>query len=71
MESFDENLEHYTQLAMNQVQEKYSQLKEAAEPLIKELLDDLDKLEDYFTEMATKLNDILTIRNRVDNTGKG
>lgn len=69
MESFDENLDHYMQLAMDEANGDYSTLIEEAEPTIKEILESLEMMQDYYRKMHNTLYSLLQLNSVIDNTG--
>lgn len=69
MESFDENLDHYMQLAMDEANGDYSTLIEEAEPTIKEILESLEMMQDYYRKMHDTLYSLLQLNSAIDNTG--
>ena len=70
MESFDENLDHYMQLAMDEADSDYSSLIDDAEPTIKEILKSLDSMQKFYKEMHDSLYGLLKLNlSEIDNTG--
>lgn len=70
MESFDENLDHYMQLAMDEANSDYSSLIDDAEPTIKEILESLDSMQKFYQEMHDSLYCLLKLNlSEIDNTG--
>ena len=69
MESFDENLDHYMQLAMDEANGDYSTLIEEAEPAIKEIMESLEMMQDYYRKMHDTLYSLLQLNSVIDNTG--
>lgn len=70
MESFDENLDHYMQLAMDEADSDYSSLIDDAEPTIKEILESLDSMQKFYKEMHDSLYGLLKLNlSEIDNTG--
>lgn len=70
MESFDENLDHCMQLAMDEANSDYSNLIDDAEPTIKEILESLDLIHKYYEEIHDSLYGLLKLNLReIDNTG--
>lgn len=68
MESFDENLDYYMQLAMDEINSELEALIESAEPIIRDILDSLDAMKDYYERMDSTLYSILEINDKIDNT---
>ena len=68
MESFDENLDYYMQLAMNESNSELEALIESAEPAIRDILDSLDAMKGYYERMNSTLYSILEINDKIDNT---
>lgn len=68
MESFDENLDYYMQLAMNESNSELEALIESAEPTIRNILQSLDAMKDYYERMDSTLYSILEINDKIDNT---
>lgn len=68
MESFDEDLDFYMDLAMNESQEEYSGLVASAGPTIQEILQELDSMYDYFQQMLKALEKFLWVNKKIDNT---
>lgn len=69
MEAFDENLDHYVDLAMDEANYAYESLIESAEPTIKEIIESLELMKDYYKEMHDTLYEILQLNDGIDNTG--
>ena len=68
MESFDENIEHYMELAMSEANSDLELLIESAEPTIKEILEDFTSMKNYYAKMHNELYQILRISREIDNT---
>lgn len=69
MVAYEEDLEYYIDKAMTEVHSDYSELAEAAEPAIKEILDQIAKMEDFFFELHKSLSQMLNTLGRINNTG--
>ena len=69
MESFDENLDYYMSISMAEAQSGYTELIEMAEPSIRNILDDLKEMIEFFEKMSQRLKAVLEVRRRIDNTG--
>ncbi|MDD6283163.1 MAG: phospholipase D-like domain-containing protein [Oribacterium sp.] len=69
MESFDENLEHYVELAMDEANYDYSTLIEMAEPTVKEIIESLDGMKNYYKKMSESLYAVIKTNRVIDNTG--
>lgn len=68
LESFDENLDYYMQLAMNESNSELEALIESTEPTIRNILESLDAMKDYYERMDSALYSILEINDKIDNT---
>ena len=69
MEAWDESLDHYAELAVQEAQEYYEELIEDAEPVICEILDQFTSIIQYLSEIEEALRDLLVINRGIDNTG--
>ena len=69
MEAWDESLDHYAELAVQEAQEYYEELIEDAEPVICEILDQFTSIIQYLSEIEEVLRDLLVINRGIDNTG--
>lgn len=68
MESFDENLDYYMELAMNEANSDLESLIESAEPTVKEILENLRAMNNYYKRISVALYEILEINDDIDNT---
>lgn len=68
LESFDENLEHYIELAMDDATFEFQKLIESAEPTIKKIISYFDEIIFYYDEMQCLLKSLLKVNNTIDNT---
>lgn len=68
LESFDEDLEHCIELAMDDASFEYENLIESAEPVIKKILSYFDEIISYYDKMQGILKSLLKVNDKIDNT---
>ena len=68
MVAIDEDLDYYSEKAMNEAAEEYQELIIDAEESVKGALDNLIKMIDYFEKLRDKLISMLEINSKIDNT---
>ena len=68
MESFDENLEHYVELAIGEATADYESLIEAAEPTVKDILNKFDDMIAFYDKMQKTIKSMLKVNSDIDNT---
>lgn len=69
IESFDENLERYVNMAMDQANCEYSDIIKDAEPTVKGILEYFDNIIEYYDKLSAMLYKLLKINKQIDNTG--
>lgn len=69
MEAYDENLDYYAEKAQNEASWEYEDLIKDSEETVKESLDNLDSMIQYFEELYTNLFELLEVNPKIDNTG--
>lgn len=69
MVAYEEELDYYVKKAMEEAHYGYSELAEAAEPTIKDILEQIKKMEDYFSDIYKALRQTLNTLGRINNTG--
>ena len=69
MEAYDEELDYYTEKAMNEATEEYAKLIESSEQTVCDALDNLASMIGYFEQLKTSLYHLLEFNSRIDNTG--
>ena len=68
MEAYDEELEYYIQLCMQETSETYENLIRDAKPKIEDALNKLDEMVLRFKEIKAKLEEYLQINPEINNT---
>ena len=68
MEAYDENLNYYTDLAMNEASTEYQALIENSEQSLHDSIICLDSIIQYFEELKISLYQLLEINCNIDNT---
>lgn len=69
MEAYDEKFDYYAEKAMNEAAEEYEELIEASEQTVRDALDSLDSMIQYFEQLNTSLHQLLEVNSKIDNTG--
>lgn len=69
MEAYDENLDHYAELAMNEAANEYEELIKDSKETVNEALSTLDSMIRYLEQLRNSLHELLEINSRIDNTG--
>lgn len=69
MESYDENLEHYTDIAIQEASDNYEEMIKEARPIIEQILKSLDEMASYINELNVTLHSLLKINSKINNTG--
>lgn len=70
MEAYDENLEYYVEVAMDEATSKYEELIRDSEQPIRDSIERLDSMIEYYEQLKDTLHSLLEINPRIDNTGK-
>lgn len=68
MESFDENLDYYAELAMDESYEEYFGLIESSKPAIQGILEDINSMHMFLKEMSASLDKYCFVNPKIDNT---
>ena len=69
MEAYEENLNSYVEKVIIEANEKYQSLVEDAEESVRDTLEHLDRMIEYFNQMEERLLQLLEINPKIDNTG--
>ena len=69
MEAYDEYLDYYAEISMNESINEYEQLIKEAEPSIRCALESLDHMISCFEKLNTNLFELIEINPQIDNTG--
>lgn len=69
MEAYDEQLDYYMEIAMDQAYGEYESLIINSESTIRDALDSLDCIIEYLEQLKTTLNQLLEVNTKIDNTG--
>lgn len=69
MEAYDEKLDYYAEKAMNEAAAEYGELIETSEQTVRNALESLDSIIQYFEQLNTSLHQLLEINSKIDNTG--
>lgn len=69
MEAYDEKLDYYAEKAMSEVAEEYEELIKGSEQTVRNALDSLDSMVQYFEQLNTSLHQLLEVNLKIDNTG--
>lgn len=69
MEAYDEELNYYAEKATNEAAEEYGELIKDAEQTVRDALDSLTSMIQYFKELYANLHQLLEINSEIDNTG--
>ena len=69
MEAYDEKFDYYAEKAMNEAAEEYEELIEGSEQTVRDALDSLDSMIQYFEQLDTSLHQLLEVNSEIDNTG--
>ena len=68
MEAYDEQLDYYAEKATNDAAEEYRELIERSEQTVREALDNLDSMIQYFEQLNMGLYQLLEVNSKIDNT---
>lgn len=68
MLAYDEDFDYYADKAMDEAIEKYESLIEDAEPTVRNALDYLDSMVEYFEQFKISLYQLLEVNSKIDNT---
>ena len=69
MEAYDENLDHFAELAMNEAANEYEELINGSKETVDETLAVLDSMIRYLEQLRDGLQKLLEVNSRIDNTG--
>lgn len=69
MEAWDENLDYYAEKSMNEAAGEYEELIKSSEQTVRDALENLDSMIQYFEQLNTGLHQLLEVNSRIDNTG--
>ena len=69
MEAYDEKLDHYVEIAMNEATEEYEELIKSSEQTIHDALNSLDSIILYIEQLNENLYQALEVNANIDNTG--
>lgn len=69
MEAYDEQFDYYVEKAMNEAAEEYEELIRDSEQTVRDALDNLDAMTQYFEQLNTSLHQLLEVNAKIDNTG--
>lgn len=69
MEAYDEQFDYYVEKAMNEAAEEYEELIRDSEQTVRDALDNLDSMMQYFEQLNTSLHQLLEVNTKIDNTG--
>lgn len=69
MEAYDEKLDYYAEKAMNDAAEEYEELIHDSEQTVRDALDSLNSMIEYFEQLKTSLYQLLEVNSKIDNTG--
>lgn len=69
MEAYDEKLDYYAEKAMSEAAEEYEELIKGSEQTVRNALDSLDSMLQYFEHLNTSLHKLLEVNLKIDNTG--
>ena len=68
MVAYDDALDHYVQRAVEEATERYEALIEDAEPIIRDILNQLQQISKFLNELETTLQSLLRVNHGIDNT---
>ena len=68
MEAYDENLDRFVNIAMQDATEEYESLIEEAEPVVNDAISKLDEMIVYFGKLRECLLALLQVNHKIDNT---
>lgn len=71
MEAYDEKLDYYAEKAMNEAAEEYQELIHGSEQTVRNALNSLNSMIEYFEQLKTSLLQLLEVNSKIDNTGVG
>lgn len=69
MEAYDENFDSYAEKAMSEAVEKYEDIIKKSEQTVRDALNNLDSMIQYFEQLNTNLYELLEVNSKIDNTG--
>ena len=69
MEAYDEMLDHFTELAMNEAANEYEELVRDSEQTVTDALSTIDSMIKYLEQLRDSLQNLLEVNARIDNTG--
>jgi hypothetical protein len=69
MEAYDENLDYYAQVATDEAAGEYEEIIKDSEQTVRDAIDSLDSMVQYFEQLKTSLYRLLEFNRRIDNTG--
>lgn len=69
MEAYDEKFDYYAEKAMSEAAEEYEELIKGSEQAVRNALDSLDSMVQYFEQLNTSLHKLLEVNLKIDNTG--
>lgn len=69
MEAYDENLDYYAQVATDEAAGEYEEIIKDSEQTVRDAIDSLDAMVQYFEQLKTSLYRLLEFNRRIDNTG--
>lgn len=69
MEAYDENFDSYVEKAMSEAVEKYEDIIKKSEQTVRDALNNLDSMIQYFEQLNTNLYELLEVNSKIDNTG--
>ncbi len=68
MEAYDENLDRFVNIAMQEATEEYGSLIEETEPIVNDAISKLDEMIVYFGKLRDCLLALLQVNHKIDNT---
>ena len=68
MEAFDENFDYYAEKAMTEAANKYEEIIIGSEQTVRDALDSLDSMIEYFEQLNINLHQLLEVSPEIDNT---
>lgn len=69
MEAYDEMLDHFAEVAMNEAASEYEELVRDSEQTVNDALNTLDSMIKYLEQLRDSLQNLLEVNTRIDNTG--
>lgn len=68
MEAYDEKLNYYAQKAFQEASEEFGELIKESKETVEDVLTKLDEMVSYFYQLTERLNQLLQVNPKIDNT---